>query len=737
MDAGPDTATAARSDRATSSPGLAAGRSPALQGNGTQANVCAVSGAYAHNGAESQAEHRLPLDLEEELVQLLGDSQNGLVADLDALKEALPGWTSSAMNGYHQEVGTSRGDPSDSSTETGAPSAQTASVSSAASYTSYGSGSSGNTVPVSFMGHGGSMPGAHGVRPPSTMPTVSTASTNGMVPYYATPSTGGLAVPSGHVTPAPIPHSIPALVGQGPPMQQQPSLAQQLEAAATMSAAAAGLPPGSPEFHAARAATLALLRRQLAMPPMAPPIAVPGLMGAATSGAPTSGPHAQTLPPDVQQLAAGLGKLGLGTGVADGPRRPAPATVGAPYAPHQAAAAAAAMAAGRFLSPTGSLPHPQWGWGFPGAEQGGVPGLVPGLDHMTSLAGMSPTDFAARLSSTPPDPQACRVLQRMVEDGGSSTVAEILPSVLQALPTVADIPAGSGLMLKVLERCTDAQRMAIIRHLVQGGHLAQLAMRPHGTRTVQQLVQGARGREQGSLLASALQPEVLQLIRDVHGSHVLQRCLQRLDPADSAFVFHAVLSHCSLASTDRHGCCVVQRCIDYATPANRQALMALLAAVARMLSESAFGNYVVQYVLDQGQPDTTIQVMQQLTGHYARLSTQKYASNVVEKCLRQQSAAVRPHRDAIIQELMDSPSFPSMLLDQYGNYVVQSALAVASGPLAQALVDAIQPHAHMLHRSAHGKRILSRIQRKAQAAYLAHPDAALKQPPRAPVPDAM
>lgn len=124
------------------------------------------------------------------------------------------------------------------------------------------------------------------------------------------------------------------------------------------------------------------------------------------------------------------------------------------------------------------------------------------------------------------------------------------------------------------------------------------------------------------------------MIKDLNGNHVVQRCLQRLGPEDSQFIYDAACAHCVEIATHRHGCCVLQRCVDFATPAQKQELVGRIAENALPLSQDAFGNYVVQYVLELGQAEASRAIISVLSGKFAELSMQKFSSNVVEKCLK-------------------------------------------------------------------------------------------------------
>lgn len=83
---------------------------------------------------------------------------------------------------------------------------------------------------------------------------------------------------------------------------------------------------------------------------------------------------------------------------------------------------------------------------------------------------------------------------------------------------------------------------------------------------------------------------------------------------------------------------------------------------------------MVQIILDLKVPQVTTNLLRQLEGHYAHLACNKYGSNVVEKCLK---VSAERQSMRIIIELLSSPNVSMILQDPFGNYVMQSALAVS------------------------------------------------------------
>jgi hypothetical protein len=136
--------------------------------------------------------------------------------------------------------------------------------------------------------------------------------------------------------------------------------------------------------------------------------------------------------------------------------------------------------------------------------------------------------------------------------------------------------------------CSEEQRLEVLKQVCDKGQIVEVALNTHGTRAVQKLIETLTSREQRALVISALTPGVVSLIKDLNGNHVVQRCLQRLGPDDSQFVYDAARKHCVEIATHRHGCCVLQRCIDFATPTQKNDLVQEVARHALQLSQVRF-----------------------------------------------------------------------------------------------------------------------------------------------------
>ena len=212
--------------------------------------------------------------------------------------------------------------------------------------------------------------------------------------------------------------------------------------------------------------------------------------------------------------------------------------------------------------------------------------------------------------------------------------------------------------------------------------------------------------EQIQTIVQALSEQVVGLVQDLNGNHVIQKCLNKLGAEKSQFIYDAVGMNCVTVGTHRHGCCVLQRCIDHAKSFQRAQLIARITKCAFDLVQDPFGNYVVQYILDLDELQFTKPICESFLGKIAPLSKQKFSSNVIEKCIR---TADHDTKRRMVAEMLLGNELEKMLRDSFANYVVQTALEYSEPDLKARIIDAIRPILPAIKQTPHGRRIASKI----------------------------
>ncbi|KAH7554741.1 hypothetical protein BM1_07402 [Bipolaris maydis] len=302
------------------------------------------------------------------------------------------------------------------------------------------------------------------------------------------------------------------------------------------------------------------------------------------------------------------------------------------------------------------------------------------------------------------DQHGCRFLQKKLEERNAENIQIIFDETAPHVVELMTDPFGNYLCQKLLEFCNDEQRNILVRNAAPA--MVQIAFNQHGTRALQKMIEFISTDDQTQMIIRALSGQVVDLIQDLNGNHVIQKCLNHLKSPDAQFIFDAVGEHCITVGTHRHGCCVLQRCIDHASGFQKVDLIRKITAHSFHLVQDPFGNYVVQYILDLNDASFTTPMCQGFQGKICELSKQKFSSNVIEKCIR----CAEPHvKGMMIEELLDVEQLEQLMRDSYGNYVIQTALEFAPAELCVHLIEAMRPILPSIRQTPYGRRIMSKV----------------------------
>lgn len=324
-----------------------------------------------------------------------------------------------------------------------------------------------------------------------------------------------------------------------------------------------------------------------------------------------------------------------------------------------------------------------------------------GMNRFTSVP---LENFCGQIFTLCKDQHGCRYLQKQLENRVDEQIHLIW---LETHPHVVELmmdPFGNYLCQKLLEYCKDDQRTAMIRNASDS--MVKIALNQHGTRALQKMIEFVTLPDHVQIIIEALRYQVVDLIQDLNGNHVIQKCLNKLTSADNQFIFDAVGTHCVDVGTHRHGCCVLQRCIDHATGEQKIWLINQITENAPQLVQDPFGNYVVQYIIDLNELSFTEPLVGKFAGRIGMLSRHKFSSNVIEKCLR---CASEPARDRMVQEMLVPGEMERLLRDSYGNYVVQTALEHSSYAMKHQVVESIRPVLPIVRGTPYGRRLGAKI----------------------------
>jgi pumilio RNA-binding family len=329
------------------------------------------------------------------------------------------------------------------------------------------------------------------------------------------------------------------------------------------------------------------------------------------------------------------------------------------------------------------------------------------------------------------DQNGSRFVQQRLEVGDAAEKAIAMTEVLPAIRALRNDVFGNYVVQKLLDFGSPTMKEQI--RVTMTGEMVELSVQMYGCRVVQKALESL---DEASLpkLLEEFHNNVLSLIHDQNGNHVIQKCIEIIsqkakqarndgDDAKAAFfneqidfIVDDVMMNLASLACHPYGCRVLQRILEHCTEEKKNFVLDELRPSHRRLLDDQYGNYVIQHVLQFGRvEDRDLVLAVVVENGLLKLSKQKFASNVVEKLLKYGNAE---QRKAVAREMLklvdeDTDEVVTngghgtsvvllMVRDAYANYVVQTTIDVVPPQSRERkkLVEELNKHSTELVRKS-------------------------------------
>lgn len=304
------------------------------------------------------------------------------------------------------------------------------------------------------------------------------------------------------------------------------------------------------------------------------------------------------------------------------------------------------------------------------------------------------------------DQYGCRFLQRKLETPQESDQVRdlIFESVKNYFLNLILDPFGNYLIQKLCEYLTTDQKTAMIKSIYPS--VFQISINQYGTRSLQKIIDTVETQEHTDMIIKGFSREntsieqVVTLINDLNGNHVIQKCIFKFQPSNFDFIIDAIVNEDNIIkiSTHKHGCCVLQKLLSVCTLQQIFKISVKIIQYLPALINDQFGNYIIQFLFDIKELDFYLlgETFNKLSQNLCQLSCLKFSSNVVEKYIKKLFSIVMNYvsttsnsNEKIDDDVVNASmgilliiadifmvNITSLIRDNYGNYALQTLLDV-------------------------------------------------------------
>ena len=308
-------------------------------------------------------------------------------------------------------------------------------------------------------------------------------------------------------------------------------------------------------------------------------------------------------------------------------------------------------------------------------------------------------------------------LQALIDQGDPEIRGDMFCEVIEGSPLdIIRDQFGNYVVQKLLRRGAPHEVQQLGKIIVD--NCLQLSVHMYGCRVLQSALDVISPLDR-STIVKHLSTAIVDIVKDQHGNHVIQKCIEVLPEATDIITF-SLKNLLVDVSKHIYGCRIIERIIAEYQRGDRGIaeenrighVMAELFSGIESLVEDQFGNYVIQYVITTSKECYARVVYTNIINNLLRYSLHKFASNVVENCF---SASQPPEKAEFIKMLLspEAPGRPLRIVslsdNQFGNYVVQKIVEHSGRQDLEYVISAIGVNFWELLRSSFGKVVVQKL----------------------------
>ena len=314
------------------------------------------------------------------------------------------------------------------------------------------------------------------------------------------------------------------------------------------------------------------------------------------------------------------------------------------------------------------------------------------------------------------DQTGCRLIQKKIDENPKIS-DNIFESLYYELMTMSTDLFGNYVVQKLLDNI-NIEKLEKFTQLISI-KFNYIATSTYGTRVIQKLLEIVSLPKENetnenkerydnlfNILNKMIISNIVSLSSDSNSSHIIIKYVNVVKYPKNSEMFESVYNNFIPLCKDKHGCCVIQKCIEAGITEQKEELFSLSNKYCNQLISDQFGNYVIQYVVGLNTEIINKNIVKVIMDDLIRLCKEKYASNVIEKFLFIKSVESKEIINSIINQ---EKYLHELIIDQYGNYIVQRILSIVSSDVRLSLIRYIVSWYEEIKSLSFGNRLITKL----------------------------
>ena len=317
------------------------------------------------------------------------------------------------------------------------------------------------------------------------------------------------------------------------------------------------------------------------------------------------------------------------------------------------------------------------------------------------------------------DQNYCRQIQTKLEKNINNIKysEEFYENIKPRLIEIIEHQFGNYVIQKFLSLLLSQENKLIFENIFLEikDQLYSICVHNYGTRVIQKTLEKLENgnyskietEKLNSVFQSLIEKHLYELCCDKNGNHVYQKLL-RIFPKENNknnFLFDELIKISYEVSIIQQGATLLGVAFDQGNEEQKQKLSeAIIERIGDLIIDK-YGNYTIQTVFKLYNEKINEKIFKYIDDNLLRLSKEKFSSNVIDKCI------VKDYdkSNIFIKSIIQKNVIKDIIVDQYGNYIVQKALSVSDDDTIKKIMEQVRPMISELQKTTIGKKIYDKL----------------------------
>jgi len=243
--------------------------------------------------------------------------------------------------------------------------------------------------------------------------------------------------------------------------------------------------------------------------------------------------------------------------------------------------------------------------------------------------------------------------------------------------------------------------------------LFEICIHNYGTRVIQKTLEKLDNKiyykietnELNNVFKNLIENHLYELCCDKNGNHVYQKLLRVFPKERNQFLYDSLIKISLPVSIIQQGATLLQTAFDYSSKNQQDDLCNAIVENIEKLINDKYGNYTIQTIFKLFNDKINDKIYKYIDENLLQLSKEKFSSNVIDKCI------IKDYEKStkLIESIIHKNIIKDIIVDQYGNYVVQKALSISEKEVCIKIIEQIKPILGDLQKTNIGKKIYEKL----------------------------